>query len=46
VVGTIRAAQLGMVPGAEHSLPIDKPDIVVQLVADLLPVDFSASPTG
>ncbi len=46
LVRTIPVAQLGIVPGAEHSLPMDKPDIVVRLVTDFLAVDFSARATG
>jgi hypothetical protein len=46
LVRTIPVAQLGIVPGAEHSLPMDKPDILVRLVADLPPVDFSAPGAG
>ena len=39
---TIPVAQLGIVPGAGHSLPMDKPDLVAQLVTDFLDADLTA----
>jgi pimeloyl-ACP methyl ester carboxylesterase len=43
LVRTIPVAQLGIVPGAEHSLPMDKPDLVARLVTDFLAVDFATA---
>jgi len=44
LVRSIPVAQLGIVPGAEHSLPMDKPDLVVRLVADFLTANLSGGP--